>query len=65
MGTVTPPAIQIAKSESIHSKLVPAMIATRSPGARPQAMRPAATSVTWVASCACVTGTQAPSTRRE
>ena len=34
-------------------------------GARPQAIRPAARSVTCAANCEWVTGTQAPATRRE
>ncbi len=64
MGTVTRPAAQAAKSRSVHSYLVRAMIATRSPGIRPSLIRPFATASTCWANSAAVRSTQRPSSVR-
>lgn len=64
MGTVTAPAVMIAKSHSAHSYRVPDISATRSPGPIPAATRPAASVPTWPANCAAGTVRQAPSTLR-
>src|SRR6478736_3312470 len=46
MGTVTPPANQMAKSTRVHSYEVRDMTATVSPGSRPPAIRPLARALT-------------------
>ncbi len=61
MGTVTRPAAQDAKSSSVHSYVVRAMIAIRSPPRRPSAIRPLATARTSAANSVAVTSCQLPS----
>ncbi len=61
MGTVTSPAAQAAKSSSVHSYVVRAMIAIRSPARSPSAISPFATARTSAAKSAALTSCQAPS----
>lgn len=63
-GTVTAPALQMAKSSSTHSKRVRDMSATRSPGSTPAAIRPRAASLTSARNWVAVTSVQTPSTLR-
>jgi len=63
-GTLTAPAVQIAKSHSIHSYRVPDITATRSPTPTPAATIPAASAETSAANSLEVTARQAPSTLR-
>ncbi len=61
-GTVTAPALQIAKSSSVHSYRVRDIRATRSPGCTPEAIRPLAADLTSARKAAEVTSCQVPAT---
>ena len=63
-GTVTAPALQIAKSSWTHSNRVRDINATRSPGRTPAAIRPLAAAVTSARNPVAVTSVQAPFTLR-
>src|SRR5664279_2503448 len=54
------PAVQIAKSASVHSYRVLLMIATRCPRPIPEAISPLATALTSARKSAFVTSTQVP-----
>ncbi len=63
-GTVTAPALQIAKSSSTHSKRVRDIRATRSPGCTPEAISPLAAALTSARNWVALTSVQTPATLR-
>ena len=60
MGTVTPPAVSVAKSAMTHSGLFSERIATLSPGFRPRAWKPNERRRTVVSNSAVEMDFQAP-----
>ncbi len=63
-GTVTAPALQTAKSSSVHSYRVRDISPTRSPGRTPEAISPFAAERTSARKAAALTSCQRPSTLR-